>query len=334
MRAPWRRRVPIDSGAAASREDVEYAYRLFLNRAPTEADWAVWGPPVDRGELTLRGLTDGFLLADETERRRREASVRSPQRIALAEFAIFVNREDPSIGSVIAREHAYEPHVAAALRRWLRPGDTFVDVGANVGYFTMLGAVLVGPRGRVVAVEPRRENCALIERSVAENRLENVELLRAAAGACRSTEILHVLPGATNGIIPSAPDPTVPENAERESVDVFPLDELLGDSIGVRAIKMDIEGFEPQAWAGMQATLSRDRPTVFCDLSPIALRVASRTTAEAFLAEIEACGYEVRVLRRADVEAGTVTPRDEILKALRVLGEQGLTHLDIVAVAK
>lgn len=322
----------IDPSAPASRDDVERAYRLFLNRAPTDADWAVWGPPVDAGELTLRDLTDAFLLADETERRRFEASARSPQRIQLRDFALFVHREDPAIGAVIAREHAYEPHVEAALRRALAPGDTFVDVGANVGYFSMLAAALVGPNGRVVAIEPRAANCALIERSVADNEFAHVVVHRVAAGAVKSSAVLHVLPGATNGIIPSGPDPIVPEDAAREAVEVVPLDELLADLDSVQAIKMDIEGFEPQAWEGLQATLGRYRPIVLCELSPIALRVASRETPDAFLEQIEASGYEVRVLRRTDTADAKPMPREDILRALDVLGEQGMTHLDLVAV--
>jgi FkbM family methyltransferase len=88
--------------------------------------------------------------------------------------------------------HIYEPEKVAAFREHLRPGMTFVDVGANKGDFTLLAASLVGPSGRVISVEPGPTNQRWLQRSVAESGYRNVECVEAALGATPGTAILSL----------------------------------------------------------------------------------------------------------------------------------------------
>jgi hypothetical protein len=78
----------------------------------------------------------------------------------LEDFSITLDRADASVSAIIADRGEYEPHVAAALREYCKPGMTVVDVGANIGYHTMLLSRLVGHEGRVMAFEPSSESCA------------------------------------------------------------------------------------------------------------------------------------------------------------------------------
>lgn len=72
---------------------------------------------------------------------------------------------------------SYEPDVTRIVQKILEPGDVFVDVGANVGYFTMLGSALVGPEGKVFAFEPDPKNIARIRHHCENNRVDNVEII-------------------------------------------------------------------------------------------------------------------------------------------------------------
>jgi FkbM family methyltransferase len=84
---------------------------------------------------------------------------------------------------------AYEPDVTNLLRLALRPGDVFVDIGANVGYFSVLGGLLVGPEGRVVSVEPDPKNIDRIRLQARLNGLANIEIVdRPMAEAERAAE--------------------------------------------------------------------------------------------------------------------------------------------------
>ena len=84
------------------------------------------------------------------------------------------------VGRYITYFGIWEPSMTAWLRATLKPGDTFVDVGANVGYFTLLASDLVGPTGRVVAVEPSAATRRLLERNVSSNHVANVRIVEAA----------------------------------------------------------------------------------------------------------------------------------------------------------
>jgi tRNA G37 N-methylase Trm5 len=79
----------------------------------------------------------------------------------------------------------YEPQETALLQRILRPGMTFVDVGANWGYFTLCGAHLVGRTGRVVSIEVDPRACRTLKANVKRNMLESVTVLEVAAATRR-----------------------------------------------------------------------------------------------------------------------------------------------------
>jgi len=68
---------------------------------------------------------------------------------------------DHDVGRSLIHAQRYEPHVTAVVRKLVRPGHTFLDLGANIGYFTLLAASLVGESGKVISVEPNLENLRL-----------------------------------------------------------------------------------------------------------------------------------------------------------------------------
>src|SRR4051812_22615383 len=155
----------------------------------------------------------------------------------------------------------YEPKVVAALRRVVRPGHVCADLGANVGYFSLLMAQLAGHEGRVVAFEPRDDMAAYFERNLAINddaRLR-VELRRAAVsdGASATAELHSGAPGS------EMRSTTLGAFAEREaaagrrviSVPAVALDACFGPGEPLDVVKMDIEGAEGVALAGAQRIL-------------------------------------------------------------------------------
>lgn len=85
---------------------------------------------------------------------------------------------EATILSFIRNGMLYEPDVSTVMLRTLAPGDLVVDVGANIGYFTSLAALLVGPRGQVLAFEPDADNVARLEANLALNQLANVTIVR------------------------------------------------------------------------------------------------------------------------------------------------------------
>ena len=77
----------------------------------------------------------------------------------------------------------YEPEMSLAIRRLLRTGDVFLDIGANIGYFSTLAGHIVGETGQVVAFEPHPEALATLRAATAVNGLSGViEIVEAAVG--------------------------------------------------------------------------------------------------------------------------------------------------------
>lgn len=133
----------------------------------------------------------------------------------------------------------------------------FIDVGANIGYFSCLLAKLAGIDGKVLAFEPEPENFKLLQRNVARNRLTNVELLSCALGASEGAARLGLYKAANRGRH-SLVDV---ENKEWIEVPVRRLDDVVRESTpGVplwSLLKIDVEGYEGHVLAGAEETLSR-----------------------------------------------------------------------------
>lgn len=140
--------------------------------------------------------------------------------------------------------------------RSVRPGQTVYDIGAHVGFYTLLSSRLVGPSGRVVAFEPSPRNLDYLTRHVELNRLSNVTIIPAGVGERTGRCRFEV--GATNamGHLSSAGEIDVPVI----DVDTFVLS---GSAPPPDVIKMDIEGGEFGALRGAVDVINRWRPLIF-----------------------------------------------------------------------
>ncbi len=97
---------------------------------------------------------------------------------------LFCDAADAAVTPGLLSGH-YEPHLSAVFEKYCTSGMTVVDVGANLGYYSLLASRLVGPSGRVVALEPNSENCRLLLSSLRLNGSSNVQLLPVAADRAR-----------------------------------------------------------------------------------------------------------------------------------------------------
>jgi FkbM family methyltransferase len=157
----------------------------------------------------------------------------------------------------------YESDELGFLSGLLRPGDLVVDAGAHVGLFTLVAARAVGPTGQVHAFEPVPANYARLTENVELNSLANVRLNRVALGDQEGIVSLGI-----DGDMERSSGQAMSGNysvglgLRQVSAPVTTLDDYLARTAPgcrVKALKMDIEGFEPRALAGMEATLADHR---------------------------------------------------------------------------
>jgi FkbM family methyltransferase len=206
------------------------------------------------------------------------------------------------------RSGAYEPHLTAVFERHCRSGMTVVDVGANLGYFSLLAARLVGPSGRVVALEPNSENCRLLLSSLRRSGVSNVELLPVAADQAPGWAYYSTHVGSNGGLIDDDGDLLARFGVV---VPTFRLDDLVDVRVGL--LKMDVEGAEGRVVAGATRIIEQDRPIITTELKEEMLqRVSSRSVAD-YLGYFGDLGYQPSLL---DKQSGAEKPYASVTELL------------------
>lgn len=161
---------------------------------------------------------------------------------------------------------AYEPEVRAEIRRRLRPGDVAIDVGANVGWHTLLMASRVGAAGRVFAVEPNATTRQRLEHAIAVNKLAHVHV-EPRAMADREGPRAFAAPAAGHMWDGTG---RLANDGEHDTVDCTTLDAFTAerDINRVALIKIDVEGWEPAVLRGASRVLRTSRPTLIFEYDP------------------------------------------------------------------
>ncbi|MFE6481561.1 FkbM family methyltransferase [Streptomyces sp. NPDC057757] len=188
----------------------------------------------------------------------------------------------------------WEPHMTNWLRTRLRPGDTFVDVGANIGVFSVLASQLVGERGRVVAIEA---SPVFHRRLLDEARLNDCRNLRAVNAAVSDSRqtLTFVLASSRN----MGANSIVPWDGPAEStftIEALPLPELLDPAEVARArvIKIDVEGAEGKVVRGLAPLLDELRPDAEISIEVTPARMAQLgDSADELLKTMTAAGFHV-----------------------------------------
>jgi FkbM family methyltransferase len=160
----------------------------------------------------------------------------------------------------------HELMVQEAMRRTLGVGAVMIDVGSNIGAIALLGARLVGPEGRVIAIDPQRECAAATAINARINGFENVTAVHAAAAA--HTGEAEVIVAADSLWTRLATVGEHPLERRRDTVRAVALDDLISE-LGVSRVdlvKIDVEGAELDVIAGMRTLLGELRPVVVCEM--------------------------------------------------------------------
>jgi FkbM family methyltransferase len=181
-------------------------------------------------------------------------------------YRFFYLENDRYIGQRIALEK-YEPYETQLILRQARVGDVVVDVGANIGYYTVLLADKVGKNGKVYAFEPDKTNFEILGKNIKENNLKNVVVINAAVGSKEGKLKLrkskenfgdHKLYG---------------NDREFETVKIINLDKYFGNE-KIDLLKIDTQGWEPEVIEGAKELIRKNKPVMFLEYSPASYKIA------------------------------------------------------------
>jgi len=233
---------------------------------------------------------------------------------------LFLDAEDSLDLSI---DPTYENLESATLAGLIHKGDTVVDIGANIGFYTLLFARWVGPGGKVIAFEPDPDNFDLLRKNVEANGYRNVTLHRKAIADRNGTARLYL--SDTN-----TADHRLYDSGDGRSfveVETLRLDEILSGEEKIDFVKMDIQGSEPTALEGMRGILTKNpRARLFLEFWPAGL-ARRGSDPRRLLASLKEMGFEIREIHS---RSSRTTPLEEIEPFLRRLTIESEKHTNLL----
>jgi len=202
----------------------------------------------------------------------------TPSTLNQFNLKIFLNAKDRVISPFIKRHKMWDPFQTKVFCQEIKNGNVVIDIGANVGYYSMLASKLVGSKGLVLAFEPEESNYRLLKKNIRVNGLKNVRTYQLAVSDNSGTATLykcsknhgdHRLYNSGDG-------------RKENTVRTVSLDDFMDNKVKkVDFIKMDIQGWELKVLRGMKRTITRNPPLkMITEFWPSGLRNAGNTAPE------------------------------------------------------
>lgn len=180
----------------------------------------------------------------------------------MGRYKLYVSGRDVGFGAHVVMDGIWEPWIPAFMGRRIKPGMHVADVGANHGYYTLLMAELVGPAGRVLAVEPHPDTCQLLRKSIDVNGYAGrTDVVECAVGEFAGETLTLFVPEnepKNAHVLREAREGALSIKSER-------LGDLLAGWPKIDFIKMDVEGAEEAALSGAAQLIERDRPKLLLE---------------------------------------------------------------------
>ncbi len=197
------------------------------------------------------------------------------------------------VGFSILSQAEFEPYMFSTLQKYLRPGSTFVDLGANEGYFSVLAGSLVGEQGKIVSVEPQSRLQEVIQRNLELNSVATATLVQAAISDSAGELEIYLSPDVntgSSGLFQSTryrvPTEKVPVLSLHDLFDRFKISEC-------DLMKVDVEGAEYEAILGSRNLFQQKRiKAIALEIHPSLLN-SRGLSADEICQFLESCGYQL-----------------------------------------
>jgi FkbM family methyltransferase len=251
-------------------------------------------------------------------------------------FNIYVASDDQLIGGLVSENKAFEPHVTDLVERLLKPGDVFLDLGANIGIHTLAAAWRVGDSGRCIAIDMVPENCACLRASCDANGFHHVEVIEGAVNDVSGRLSFYLTPGTYNGaLVTDAIRASMAENPQffgekDHPVQAIAIDDVVGENDRVDLVKMDIEGAEAKAIKGMRRLLTRQRPPIIFEFFPNLLWSTGEIEPVVLLDMLRSFGYQMYRIHPDSSISPCPLSNDEAMAAV-TLPDGSLGWVDLLA---
>ena len=190
-------------------------------------------------------------------------------------YKMYLLKDDPGLSRVLAKKGIWEKATTEMVKNTIKPGMTVIDIGANLGYYALLESKLVGPRGKVYAIEPVEQNYETLLKNIELNKAHNIMPFKLAIGSanvaremllsCNSNHGTFMDASLFSGFYTERMEKIGRDKAQMEMLTLDRFIELQGIE-KVDYIRMDVEGYEVEIAKGMTETLERFSPQVLMEL--------------------------------------------------------------------
>ncbi|PIY97313.1 MAG: hypothetical protein COY66_00245 [Candidatus Kerfeldbacteria bacterium CG_4_10_14_0_8_um_filter_42_10] len=198
--------------------------------------------------------------------------------------------KEHSIFKQLALDGERESEATKILEKIIKPGQVIFELGANIGYYVLIETNLIGPQGKIYAIEPEPANFALLKRNVEINKLNNVQLFNIAISDQAGNFPFYV---TENSNLHSMIEPKDGEY-KKVMIKTETVDEFLKGKGEINFIRMDIEGYEYNALRGMRETLEKNpNISLFIELH---CNLIGPDKSKAILKDLRAYGFEILYL--------------------------------------
>lgn len=208
--------------------------------------------------------------------------------------------ENETLSNIIRDNGYYSKHDINILSTYLKNGGYFIDVGANIGWYTIIASKLIGDNGKVITFEPEPNNCRILNKNIHNNGCDNININTLGLGD-------------ESGIVPFYLNPENfgdhsisstthlrcfnPKDPKEIKVSMIRLDTYLDidEFKKVGLIKLDVQGSEAKALRGMARLLEKYKPPILMEYSPAHLYSAGSSPFEIF-AIIDIYNYKINLI--------------------------------------
>lgn len=196
------------------------------------------------------------------------------------------------VDDVIAELGVWEPAIGAQIKKHLHKGGVFIDIGANIGYHSLLAAKVLEGKGQVYSFEPQESIYLQFKDSIARNGLTNITVYNTALSDHNGDETLYVREENSGGsTLLSIPETEGFHIQSKLKVALVTLDSFIEKFKQVDLIKIDVEGYEYEVFKGGRKLLEQFHPTIIMEFSPVFYMQDYESKAEELLHFLESCGY-------------------------------------------
>ena len=246
--------------------------------------------------------------------------------LSIRKHRMYLNTEDRGVApSLIRFGSYYEEYETSLFESLVEPGAIIVDIGANIGYYTLLAARRAGNSGLVYAFEPEPGNYGLLIKNIRMNSYQNVVAIQKALSNSAGTTQLFT--DTINFGNPSFAERNVLKSGGSVNVETIDLDGFLAGQrcLSVDLLKVDAQGAEGLIFDGATRVLEQDKLKIILEFWPFGLRNLGYDPAAFFL---KFCDFGLKASRiREDAHTCSPIGREEIVKLCEEFGDADYLNL-------